>query len=573
MKKYTTLLAFLWVTVSPTLGAQNHTAPQQWGKVKIESTPYSTTITDGTNTYTVTASSFGGIKVEGDVKFPKKNTPVHAKIFEKNGFEPKSNVNSKGIGLRADLIQFLPNVGLVGIKYTMSQTDVDKFKKKELQIAQGEVSWRLNTTSGEVALFPDDEVLIREPYQHILAKQLLYVGRNQTPEKKGTMSGYLYEDAKLKEQWDKLSIMGSPRTDWRKQIDIKRYYRYGNGYIQLAIQKEGKTHEVVVLDAQLKRIKTYYPALIVYRNYNLMPSHNGESGLKLVKDYRTGNFRSPDKVFHRQVLVPSESIEGLYGVLQADGTIEIPQGSLGLTPILTEEKEANSKTNATYLLNHFFMVAFPGGSDGKMNYAVADPEGKLSFGSYEKPVWKDFFVHLSDAIEENNDNIYVHRELIVAQLADGKWQCYLASRYHLSKFQRYETLGYYFPTPIGQSALSQVEAIISAEQGLIALDTRVGIYNEKVRKEHEERMKRDWDKMQAALAIKRREEAERWAASRPQPQASSQGSNLFKSDWQGFSYTPETTRRYNQSVNQSNYNNAMKQYNSYLNSKIYGTRY
>jgi hypothetical protein len=329
----------------------------------------------------------------------------------------------------------------------------------------------------------------------------------------------------------------------------------------------------VVLDPQLKLKNTYYPALIVYRNYNLMPSHNGDSGFKLVKDYRTGNFRSPDMLFQRQVLVPSASIDGLYGVLQANGTIEIPEGSLGLSPILTEEKEAKSNTAATYLLNHFFMVAYPGGSDGKMNYAVADPEGKLSFGSYEKPVWNDFFVHVSDAIEENNENIYVHRELIVAQLDDGKWQCYLASRYHLGKFQRYETLAYYFPTPIGQSALNQVDAIISAEQGLIALDTRVGIYNEKVRKEHEAKMKRDWDKMQAALAIKRREEAEKWAAYRPQPQASNQGSNLFKSDWQGFSYTPETTRRYNQTVNQSNYNNAMKQYNSYLNSKIYGTRY
>lgn len=573
MNKFTPLLSFLLLIAASTIMAQNQATVKQWGSVKIESTSYITTMTDGNKTYTVTSSGYGGIKVEGDVEFPKKNTPVHSKIVEKNGFETKSNVNSKIIGLRADLVQYIPNVGLVGIKFTMPPTEVDKFKKKQLEVAQGEVSWQLNTATGEVAIFPEDEVLIREPYQHVFARQLLYIGHNNNADKKGTKSGYLYKDTQLVGQWDKLSIMGAPRTDWTKKMDIKRYYRLWNGFVQLAAQKEGKTFEVVVLDPQLKQKNTYYPALIVYRNYDLMPIHNGDSGFKLVKDYRTGNFRSPDMVFHRQVLVPSASIDGLYGVLQADGTVEIPEGSLGLTPILTEEKEANSKTGATYLLNHFFMVAYPGGSDGKMNYAVANPEGKLSFGSYEKPVWKDFFVHLSDAIEENNDNIYVHRELIVAQLADGKWQCYLASRYHIGKFQRYETLGYYFPTPIGQSALSQVDAIISAEQGLIALDTRVGIYNEKVRKEHEERMKRDWDKMQAALAIKRREEAEKWAASRPQPQSYTQGSNLFKSDWQGFSYTPETTSRYNQTVNQSNYNNAMKQYNSYLNSKIYGTRY
>lgn len=553
-----------------TANAQNST--QKWGTVTITTDTYKAYLTNHNKSFTVNRSDYGGMKVEGDIQFPKNDSPVSTKLREKGGFQPKSNVSSKIIGLRADFIQFVPTIGLVGIKYTLSFSDIELYKKKQLDVAQGEIIWHLNVASGEVTLRPEDEILIREPYQHVYAQQLLYIGKNNTTENKGTMSGYLFTNTELVGEWHRLSIMGSPRTDRTKQIDIKRYYLYWKGYVQLAAQKEGKTYEVVVIDPHLKLKTSFYPALLVYRNYNLMPKHNGESGQKLVKDYRTGNFRSPDMLFHRQVLVPSASIDGLYGVLQADGTVDIPEGSLGLSPILTEEKEAKSKTDATYLLNHFFMVAYPGGDDGKMNYAVADPSGKLSYGTFEKPVWKDFSVYISDVIEENNENIYVHRELVLAQLADGKWQCYLASRYHLSNFQRYETLGYYFPTPIGQSATTQLDAILSAERGLTALDTRVGIYNENARKEHEARMKRDWDKMQAALAIKRREEAEKWAATRPQPQSSNQGSSLFKSEWKGFSYTPETTRRFNQTVNQSNYNNAMKQYNSYLNSKIYGSR-
>lgn len=574
MKKAITLIGFV-LLYTAFLGAQSTNKQKQFGNTMAKISSYQVELFNGKRHYTVkNRYGTGGIKVEGDIKIPKKGSPVSDRLYFTGSFEGKSNVNSKIVGLRADFIQLIPEVGLVGI--LLPYAEMENYKKGKIDTAKGVISWQLNLETGEVIDKKEDEMIVFNPYDFIFATRSLYVyksSNNNTDVQLNAMQAALFEDAKLVDRWENLSVMAPPRAVGFKKEEVQRFYRYLDGYVQLAEQKEGKSYEVVVFDNKLHLKNRYYPALLLYRNYEKMPDvQNVDTGRNIIAKYRKGEGWGPDQIFHRQVLVPSQELEGLYGVLRADGTVEIPEGSLGLSPVITEEKNAESKTGETYLLCHFFMVAYPGGNDGKMNYAVANPEGKLSYGSDDKPVWTDWSIFTSSAIAENNKNTFVHPELIVARLLDGSWHCYLASRYRSNSFGRYESLHYYFPTPIGDSGATEFDAIVSAEEALLRIENVTRKYNEKMLAEYKERLKREQEKYEAEMAKRRREEQAKWAANN-QPQQRSGGSTLFNSTWKGFTYTPETTRRFNQTVNQSNYNNSMTQYNNYLNSKIFGSRY
>ena len=527
------------------------------------------TLTNGKRVYEVGRGQFGDLKIEGSIAFPKKNDPVAEKLSYTGSFEGKPYSN-KRIGLRADFIQVIPGLGVVGVKLPINSNEREQYKKGKIDIALGVVVWQLDPASGAVKPVESDEVVIFGPYHRVFAKRLLYIKKGPITAGPGSSEqtcGYFFEDHKLMREWGNLSVMAPPRSLGYAKPEVQRYYRYLDGYVQLAEKKMGEAYEVVVFDNQLQEKNTYFPSLLVYRNYDRMPSRNNfRPVFELVGDYRTGKGLGADKLFHRQVLVPSQDIEGLYGVLQADGTVEYPQGSLGLSPVITEEVDAGSKTGETYLLSHFFLVAYPGGNDGKMNYAVAGPEGNLSFGSAEDPVWTEFMIYESEVIKENNGSIYVHPELLVARLPDGNWQCYLASRYINNAFYRYENLSFYFPTPLGNSEKAEHEAIASAEKILVSLNSATEKYNAEALARYQAESKIRLEKYYAEMERRRAEQAKAYPL--PQP---SRGGAYSPSKWQGFTYTKETTSRYNQSANQSSYNNSMRQYNNYLNSRIYRT--
>jgi len=546
----------------------------QIGETNVETLTYTSTnsvskvtITNGKRVYEVDRGRFGDMKIEGSIVFPKKNDPVTSKLNYTGSLETKP-YGDKVTGLRADFIQVLPDFGVVGVKLPINSTERDQYKRGDIEIALGVVAWQLDPATGEVKQVDSDELVVYGPYNRVFAKRLLYFKKEGTiagsdaPER---THGYFFEDGKLAKEWNNLSVMAPPRSLGFKKPEVPRFYRYLDGYVQLAEKKMGEAYEVVVFDNQLQEKNTYFPSVLVYRNYDKMPSSTTFGpGHKLVADYRTGKGLGVDKLFHRMVLVPSQDIEGLYGVLQADGTVDIPLGSLGLSPIITEEIDAGSKTGETYLLSHFFLVAYPGGDDGKMQYAVANPEGKLSFSSADEPIWTEFMIYESEVIKANNGSIYVHPELLVARLTDGKWQSYLVSRYSSNAFSRYENLKFYFPTPLGSSEESEHEAISSAEQILVSLNTSTEKYNAEALARYRAESKIRWEQHQAEMARRRAE----LAKTHPLPQPI-RANAYSPSTWQGFTYTSQTTSRYNQSVNQSNYNNSMRQYNNYLNSRIY----
>lgn len=527
------------------------------------------TLTNGKRVYEVGRGQFGDVKIEGSIALPKNNDPAAGKLSYTGSFEGKPYSN-KRIGLRADFIQVIPGLGVVGVKLPNNSSEKEQYKKGEINIALGVVVWQLDPASGAVKPVESDELVIYGPFHRVFAKRLLYFKKGPLRAGQGASEqthGYFFEDNKLVREWGNLSIMAPPRSLGFKKPEAPRYYRYLDGYVQLAEKKMGEAYEVVVFDNQLQEKKTYFPSLLVYRNYDKMPgSTNFGPGYQLVADYRRGKGVGVDKLFHRQVLVPSQDFEGLYGVLQADGTVEFPEGSLGLSPVITEEVDAGSKTGETYLLSHFFLVAYPGENDGKMNYAVAGPEGNLSFGSAEDPVWTEFTIYESKVIKENNGSIYVHPELLVARLPGGNWQCYLVSRYNSNSFNRYENLGFYFPTPLGNPEKAEHEAISSAEQILVSLNSATEKYNAEALARYQAESKIRWEQYYAEMERRRAEQAKAYPL--PQP---SRGGAYTPSSWQGFTYTSGTTSRYNQAVYQSNQKEQMRLYNNYLNSRIYRT--
>ena len=312
--------------------------------------------------------------------------------MQNNGaFAVKSNVNKKIVGLKAPFIQLIPDLGLVGFEIHGGWEQRDAYKNGKINVALGRVIWQLNLATGEVKGIEKDEVVMFNPYHRIYSTRLLYLGQNTTTTTTNElMAGYFLEDNKVKRKWDNLSVMAPPRSTAPFKPQEKRYYRYWDNHIQIADKKEGETYEIIVFDDKLQEKNSYYPSLLVYRNYDIMPNFKTSSvshisGKKLVEDYRSGKGFGPDELFHRQALIPSQDIEGLYGVLRADGTVEIPEGSLGLSPVITEEKDAKSKTGATYLLSHYFIVAYPGDEDGNMNFAKST-DGGLTWSRKETEI-------------------------------------------------------------------------------------------------------------------------------------------------------------------------------------------
>ncbi|MDV7392512.1 hypothetical protein RZS08_14195, partial [Arthrospira platensis SPKY1] len=150
-------------------------------------------------------------------------------------------------------------------------------------------------------------------------------------------------------------------------------------------------------------------------------------------------------------------------------------------------------------------------------------------------------------------------ELLVAKLPNGQWQGYLASRYGYNWTN--ENLNYYFPTPVGQPHEDQALAIFDTETQLVRRDSMIGKRNEAIAAQNEAAARRRMEEQ----AAKRKAEHEEWLRTRPVPYRAPIN---IGSTWQGFTYTSQTTARYNQAAQQSSYNNRMREYNAYLNAKI-----
>ncbi|HMO61759.1 MAG TPA: hypothetical protein PKC39_12945 [Ferruginibacter sp.] len=100
------------------------------------------------------------------------------------------------------------------------------------------------------------------------------------------------------------------------------------------------------------------------------------------------------------------------------------------------------------------------------------------------------------------------------------------------------------------------------------MDSALGIKVEASMAGYRKRIAAEWQAMQSTLAAKRKAEYEEWVRSQPVQKTNTGGSSLFTSKWQGFTYTPETTRRFKQAMHSSNTKEQLRQYKNYLNSRV-----
>ena len=564
--------------------AQQYTSPLkketvQFGDTTIETVIYTTdntiskvTVTHGKRSYT-TEQLYNHTRkfaISGDIDFPSKNS-TEAQVLHSNSCFKTRDYSGKIVGLQADLIQFVPGVGLVGLNLPNNSEEQDMLYKGKLDMIAGASPWILDPATGKITVTPNNDMIAYSPYHRLFAKRIIYIKEqvaDGSPESTKTMLGYYFENTQLQKEWSNLSVIGLPRYTGYNKPPALRYYRYLDGFVQLADLIKGDAHEISVFNNQLQLVNTYFPALVMYSNWDEMPDTNWlGKGDFLTKNYRNGLGIRPDQLFRHLVLIPNNNMEGLYGVLETDGTVSIPEDSFGLIPIITQEKYPNSKKGDTYLLNQFFLVAFPDETNTDLDFGVAGPDGKLSFGSAKDPVWDEFFIYDSDTIRNNNSKILVHPELLVARIKGGDWHCYLASRYKgvAGVSGSHSSYSFYFPTPYGIPGDTPEEAITSAEVWLTNLNNTA----EQKAIERQAQLRAEGEYWRKKILEKQQREYEEWLKKNPPPAPYRGGNGTFQSKWQGFTYTAETTRRFNQTVNQSNYNNAMRQYNNYLNNRIY----
>jgi hypothetical protein len=491
-----------------------------------------------------------GKEVQGDIKLPKWRDLV----FNGTWVIPNK-------GMKADGLVLLPDWGLLG--YSLEHTATDS---SQGLTRYGNVKWRIDLASGQFEECPLDEIVIYKPYDYVLAERVLYIKKQATEDlrKPGDLAdGFFYVGNKKAEQWNGMEIMGVPKLlQFSTPISIKRFINYRDAFMVIGQKKGGYLCRSMVFDQSLQNINNYFPSLVVFQSYAHVPYKMGNLlGNDMISRYRKGIMHRPDELFSRLILVPSQSFEGLYGVLSSDGKVEIPDGSLGLAPILTTEKVANTK-DSSYLLAHFFVVPYPGAEDS-LHFGIAGPDGKPSHGSPSQAVWKSWFIQESELLSKQVQHSNYHSDIIVAQGVDGKWQGYLPARYGSSSDQHSKTP--YFPRPIGTPDPDPAKAIASTEDLVLRWDSLAGV---KIAA-NKARIKAEADKWRRIRAARQDSLHQVWLRNQPPPAPRAPIS--IGSQWEGFTYTAQTTARYNQSVRSSTSNMSMRAYNSHLNAKIYRT--
>ena len=506
---------------------------------------YSATITQGRRSYEVRMK---GKEVKGDIRLPKAKELVYTNAW----LIPNQ-------GLKADAMVLLPDWGLVGYAIEHRASDSSSGLTH-----YGNVQWRIDPATGTFEECALDEIVVFHPYDFILAERVLFIKKQATENirKPGHQAdGFMYASNKKTEEWPGMEVMTNPKKLIREPIIfIKRFIYYRDAYLVIGQKRGGFLCKTMVFDQKLQAKKSYFPSLVVYKGFAKVPYKIGHYlGNDVVARYRKGTWQAPDELFEWAILVPSQSYEGLYGLLSPDGTVEIPEGSLGLSPMLTTEQVAGIK-DSTYLLSHFFVVSYPGTED-QLHFGIAGPDGKVSQGSLEKPAWESWFMQTSEVLQAQVKYSVYHSDLIVAKQANGLWQGFLPAQYFFTSAK--DATAPFYPKAVGKPDTDPAQALANTEEQILMWDSISGVKQAanqaRIRAEGEK-----WAKLRAA-----RQDSLHQVSLRNQPPPPQRAPISIRSNWEGFTYTSQTTARFNQTVQTSSGNNSMREYNRYLNAKIY----
>ncbi|MDQ8182252.1 hypothetical protein [Pelagicoccus sp. SDUM812005] len=480
--------------------------------------------------------------------------------------------------LFAERVAYVPGLGLVGylvLEMPIQERGIQRpTREASLYDQRGNIVWIVPENDRQLApVAPGEFVHLAGVHENgLTADRVLFISPRELstskgktefvlPEKTAKMNAYLFEGPALQRSWLDLAGIERQRADHlhgnKAGEHDYRALKTADGHIILALA-EGEYHRVTRLSPDLAEQEQFFPTLIAYA----APTHP-----LAVLNYQNRDLRI--ETLEKVMLVPSDDVPGLFGILRPSGQIFIPDGSLGFVPIITREfhRPGRSSLSVPFTMVHSHAVAYP--EEEGIVWSYAGPTGALANSPARWQEWR--FVEHPD-IGRFNRYTRVHPKLLVARLeGSDTWQAYIFSRYGIRWGDGLGPAPQQVAQPVGNSAESLEAAIVNAEDFLRDLNSRLGkekiVRDERLRADRERFLREQHEKAERAFAEWARENPELAAKVRPPPPGPR--APIFRNDWQGFTYTAETTRRFEQSVRQSAEREQMRAFLNQLNYQVH----
>lgn len=276
-------------------------------------------------------------------------------------------------------------------------------------------------------------------------------------------AAWLFDRQGVIRQWSPLERLPKPYNAAVRSEQTAEYLGRGpQGEVMFATAGAGDTLDVHVLSTGLEPLRTWQ-GVRVLRQQTEQPINRGKTpdsaeywsytfvGRASIGNYAFERTDVPPVAMKAVLLAPIPGAEGWYGVLQPDGSLQVPGGGIGLKP-LTRERTQPVK----YTLAYGYLVAYR--VQGAIRYGWASPQLTVNTG----PVWRKALLVDSERLAEPS-SMNVDPRLLLVQLDTGAWQAIAEPKVHVaeSTFLEPNTFSGFLP-PAGtpERAAELAEAVV-----------------------------------------------------------------------------------------------------------------
>jgi len=314
---------------------------------------------------------------------------------------------------------------------------------------------------------------------------------------------WLFDGEGLAQSWTRLQNIGGDWTATGPQTGSRYVQHSAAGHLIFATAGEDDTLNVHSLGTDLKTHRVI-AGVKMFHQQTEKPNidHVTVNSIGAHVFEKTGVHPG----FYTTVLLAPLGLDGWFGVLEADGSITVPEGAIGMRPLMRSRRYVPSVSGeqpTDYSLIYGFLVAYDT-ADGR-RYGWSSPRMTASSG----PLWKDVRIVTSERIPKDTTvQTGIDPRLVVAQHATGEWQVYAEPKVQLveSTFLEPNTFSGLIPP-----AATLEEAVTLAEAVFVSMDR---LRSREARQRFESTMaviraERQEESRRKAVAMQERERA--WA--------------------------------------------------------------
>jgi hypothetical protein len=369
----------------------------------------------------------------------------------------------------------------------------------------------------------------------------------------GTAGVYLFHGTKLFRKWDGLADLANGLTR-------TLFIRQGKeGFIQFGHwTADSSSINLYTLYPDWKRVDTTREVMMLHASRSTPKQDDFYTWNGSIERSRQRRILAPEHYIHHLV-VPHPVVQDWFVLLNNDGSMYLPEQALGLVPVgsrKTAGLEYNSRRKKEFTLVEGFVVAYQPKENEPIWWGWSDGELKTATG----PIWKEWYVHEALGIP------LVDPKLLVARQKNNLWQAYTLPSYNTSFYSSGSAYQFLNPTTFDVPNTFKGRIQPSGNPGEAILKAELAV--KKMAEEIQNNVKAAWNEYLAIKAKQDKEMQELNAKYAAQQQANKPTGVYRPSTWQGFTYTPQTTARYNQAVNSSEAKMKMQQFKQQLNAKI-----